>query len=91
MNILINQKGDKGAPSTVYNHDWAFKVCMKDNVKRKPIMKVNSVMGLLLAVESGVGLAALPDYLVFQSRNLIIVLPKLSVQLQKHILYTPNQ
>ena len=39
-------------------------------------MKVNSVMGLLLAVESGVGLAALPDYLVFQSKNLLKVLPK---------------
>ena len=61
----------KGAPSPVYNPDWALKVGMKDNSKRKPIMKVNSVMGLLLAVESGVGLAALPDYLVFQSRNLI--------------------
>ena len=39
-------------------------------------MKVNSVMGLLLAVESGVGLAALPDYLVSQSQNVIKVLSK---------------
>ena len=52
------------------------KVVGKENGKRKSVMKVNSVMGLLLAVESGVGLAALPDYLVFQSTNLIKVLPK---------------
>ena len=39
-------------------------------------MRVNSVMGLLLAVESGVGLAALPEYLVSNSNNLIKVLPK---------------
>ncbi len=65
----------KGAPSPVYNPDWALKIGMKDSKKRKPIMKVNSVMGLLLAVESGVGLAALPDYLVFQSKNLLKVLP----------------
>jgi DNA-binding transcriptional LysR family regulator len=65
----------KGAPSPVFNPDWAMKLGMKDNKKRKSVMKVNSVMGLLLAVESGVGLAALPDYLVFQSRNLIKVLP----------------
>jgi len=65
----------KGAPSPVYNPDWALKIGMKDNKKRKPVMKVNSVMGLLLAVESGVGLAALPDYLVFQSKNLLKVLP----------------
>ena len=38
-------------------------------------MKVNSVMGLLLAVESGVGLAALPEYLVSNSNNIIKVLP----------------
>jgi len=66
----------KGAPSPVYNPDWALKIGMKENKKRKPVMKVNSVMGLLLAVESGVGLAALPDYLVFQSKNLLKVLPK---------------
>ena len=39
-------------------------------------MKVNSVMGLLLAVEAGVGLAALPEYLVTNSSNVIKVLPK---------------
>ena len=65
----------KGAPSPVFNPDWALKIGMKDNKKRKPIMKVNSVMGLLLAVESGVGIAALPDYLVSSSNNLIKLLP----------------
>ena len=66
----------KGAPSPVFNPDWALKLGVKDNKKRKSIMKVNSVMGLLLAVESGVGLAALPDYLVSQSNNVVKVLPK---------------
>ena len=65
----------RGAPSPVFNPDWALKLGVKDNKKRKTVMKVNSVMGLLLAVESGVGLAALPDYLVSLSRNVIKVLP----------------
>jgi len=65
----------KGAPSPVFNPDWALKLGLKDNKKRKSIMKVNSVMGLLLAVESGVGLAALPEYLVSSSTNVIKVLP----------------
>ena len=78
----------KGAPSPVFNPDWALKVGMKDNTKRKSIMKVNSVMGLLLAVESGVGLAALPDYLVFQSTNLIKVLPKVEGPItEAHFVY----
>ena len=66
----------KGAPSPVYNPDWALKLGMPDGKKRKPIMKVNSVMGLLLAVETGVGLAALPEYLVNESNKVIKVLPK---------------
>ena len=65
----------KGAPSPVFNPDWALKLGVKDNKKRKSVMKVNSVMGLLLAVESGVGLAALPEYLVSNSTNVIKVLP----------------
>ena len=78
----------RGAPSPVYNPDWALKIGMKDNSKRKSIMKVNSVMGLLLAVESGVGLAALPDYLVFQSTNLIKVLPKVEGPItEAHFVY----
>ena len=64
----------KGAPSPVYNPDWALKLGMSDGKKRKTVMKVNSVMGLLLAVESGV--ERLPEYLVSNSTNVIKVLPK---------------
>ena len=67
----------RGAPSPVYNPDWALKLGMKDNKKRKTIMKVNSVYGLLLAVQSGVGLAALPDYLTVKQPNIVKVLPKI--------------
>ena len=67
----------KGAPSPVFNPDWALKLGIKDNKKRKPIMKVNSIYGLLLAVQSGVGLAALPDYITVSVPNIIRVLPKI--------------
>ena len=78
----------RGNPSPVFNPDWALKIGMKDNKKRKSTMKVNSVMGLLLAVESGVGLAALPDYLTFQSRNLIKVLPNVEGPItEAHFVY----
>ena len=78
----------RGTPSPVYNPDWAIKVGMKDSKKRKSVMKVNSVMGLLLAVESGVGLAALPDYLVVQSKNLLKVLPKVEGPItEAHFVY----
>ena len=78
----------KGTPSPVFNPDWALKVGLKDSKKRKSVMKVNSVMGLLLAVESGVGLAALPDYLSYQSKNIIKVLPKVEGPItEAHFVY----
>ena len=67
----------KGAPSPVFNPDWALKLGVKDNKKRKPVMKVNSIYGLLLAVQSGVGLAALPDYITISVPNIVKVLPKI--------------
>jgi len=66
----------KGAPSPVYNPDWVLKLGTKEGKKRKSVMKVNSVYGLLLAAQSGVGLAALPDYITHNIPNLTKVLPE---------------
>tara|TARA_A100001011_G_scaffold138427_1_gene146098 strand:- start:1408 stop:2298 length:891 start_codon:yes stop_codon:yes gene_type:complete len=78
----------RGAPSPVFNPDWALKLGVKDNKKRKPAMKVNSVYGLLLAVQSGVGLAALPDYIAFNVPNITKVLPNESgPQTETHFVY----
>ena len=78
----------KGAPSPVFNPDWALKLGVKDNKKRKPIMKVNSVYGLLLAVQSGVGLAALPDYITTSIPNIIRVLPHIEgPKTEAHFVY----
>jgi|TARA_B100001093_G_scaffold232049_1_gene222537 DNA-binding transcriptional LysR family regulator len=66
----------RGAPSPVYNPDWVLKVGAKEGTKRKSTMRVNSVYGLLLAVQSGVGLAALPDYITHNIPNLTKVLPE---------------
>ena len=65
----------RGEPSPVYNPDWVLKLGTKEGKKRKSIMKVNSVYGLLLAAQCGVGLAALPDYIVYNVPNLTKVLP----------------
>ena len=78
----------RGMPSPVFNPDWALKLGGKDNKKIKPIMKVNSVYGLLLAVQSGVGLAALPDYITASVPNIIRVLPKIEgPKTEAHFVY----
>ena len=73
--VYKRQTYGKGAPSPVYNPDWVLKHGVKDGKKRKSIMKVNSVYGLLLAVQSGVGLAALPDYITYNISGITKVLP----------------
>ena len=78
----------RGAPSPVFNPDWALKIGTKDDKKRKPIMKVNSVYGLFLAVQSGVGLAALPDYITSNVPNIVRVLPEIEGPItQAHFVY----
>ena len=64
----------KGSPSPLSEKEWILKVGNKDKHKRKSVMKVNNIYSLLLAVESGVGLAALPDYMVANKPGLVKVL-----------------
>ena len=78
----------RGAPSPVFNPDWALKLGAKDGKKRKPVLKVNSVYGLLLAVQSGVGLAALPDYITMSVPNIVKVLPNVEgPKTEAHFVY----
>tara|TARA_B100000315_G_scaffold175093_1_gene163621 strand:+ start:143 stop:1033 length:891 start_codon:yes stop_codon:yes gene_type:complete len=78
----------RGTPSPVFNPDWALKLGVKGSKKRKPIMKVNSVYGLLLAVQSGVGLAALPDYITVSVPNIVRVLPQIEgPKTEAHFVY----
>ena len=78
----------RGAPSPVYNPDWVLKHGNKEGKKRKSIMKVNSVYGLLLAVQSGVGLAALPDYITVNQPNIVKVLPNVEGPItEAHFVY----
>ena len=39
-------------------------------------MKVNNIYSLMLAVDAGSGLAALPDYMVGDNKGLVRVLPE---------------
>ena len=86
--MCIRDRFGRGAPSPVYNPDWALKLGTKDNKKRKTVMKVNSVYGLLLAVQSGVGLAALPDYITVNQPNIVKVLPNIEGPItEAHFVY----
>ena len=92
LNDLNNHKFisfGRGAPSPVFNPDWALKLGLKDgSKKRQTAMRVNSVYGLLLAVQSGVGLAALPDYITLNQPNIVKLLPKIEGPItEAHFVY----
>ena len=92
VNDLNNHKFisfGRGAPSPVFNPDLSLKLVLKDGAKkRKTVMKVNSVYGLLLAVQSGVGLAALPDYITVNQPNIVKILPKIEGPItEAHFVY----
>ena len=65
-----------GLPSPISNIDWILKIG-KENGKRRPKFRVNSIYGMSLAIEKGAGLASLPDYMVADKPHLVRVLPNL--------------
>ena len=66
--------GDE-APSNISNVNWLVHELAKAGRTKEPIFKVNNVYGLLLAVQSGLGIASLPDYIVDGHANIIRILP----------------
>ncbi len=76
----------RGAPSPLSQKEWILKLGTK--VKRKSVMKVNNIYALLLAVDSGVGLAALPDYMTIGKPGLVKVLGEINgPKYEAHFVY----
>jgi len=68
--------GDDAKPP-ISNLNWLLEVGTKDNKKRRPTLKVNSIYGIFRAVQSGLGIGALPDYFIREAGNLVELLPEL--------------
>ncbi len=65
------------AKPPVENLNWLLEVGVKDGGPRKPVLRVNSIYGIFRAVQSGLGIAALPDYMSREAGNLVEVLPEI--------------
>lgn len=61
---------------TLKNLGWLANVG-NPNKKRKPRLQVNNLYGVMHAVEAGMGIAVLPDYLVHNRQTLVRVLPQI--------------
>jgi DNA-binding transcriptional LysR family regulator len=66
-----------GVPTPMRELDWAQRAGREDAKPRPPLLEINNVYGMLRAVESGFGIASVPDYMARESANLVKVLPEL--------------
>jgi DNA-binding transcriptional LysR family regulator len=70
--------GDDTTKPPVQDIDWLLRAGGKlVSNQRRPILKVNSVYAILRAVQSGLGLASLPEYMAQESTSLVRILPEL--------------
>lgn len=61
----------------VLNMNWLLEEGCAPGRQRVPVLKVNNVYGIFRAVQSGLGIAALPYYLSGEAANMIEILPEL--------------
>ncbi len=57
--------------------NWLLDAGVRNDHRRKPFLKVNSTYGIFRAVQSGIGIGALPHYLNQETGNLVEILPEL--------------
>lgn len=58
--------------------NWLLEAGVKGGGKRKAFLKVNSTYAIFRAVQSGIGIGALPHYLNRETGNLVEVLPEVT-------------
>jgi DNA-binding transcriptional LysR family regulator len=58
--------------------NWLLEVGVKSGQDRRPILTVNNTYGMLRAIMSGLGVAALPDFVASEQNGLVRILPEIS-------------
>ena len=62
----------------VQDVNWLLDAGAKPGQERRPILAVNNIYAMLRAVLSGLGIAALPDFIAIEHTELVRVLPELT-------------
>lgn len=62
------------------NARWLLEEGASPDRPRRPVLTLNSVYGVFRAVQSGIGIAPLPDYLAQSDDNLVRILPEIEVR-----------
>lgn len=60
----------------VPNMNWMMDLSEPSPAERRPVLCINNVYAILQACENGIGIAALPDYILTSNTGLVQVLPE---------------
>jgi DNA-binding transcriptional LysR family regulator len=78
----------EGANPPSSNGNWLLEAGSAKGQRRRATLRVNSIYGILRAVEGGLGIGALPDYMQRESTRLVEVLPELKCpQIDAYFVY----
>jgi DNA-binding transcriptional LysR family regulator len=66
-----------GTPHYIRDVNWLAQVGRPGKKPRSSSLRINNIYGVRRAVEAGMGIAAIPDYIVEDSSSLVRVLPEL--------------
>jgi DNA-binding transcriptional LysR family regulator len=79
---------DLQVPQHLQNRNWLIEAGRNGAGPREPYFKVNNILGLLRGCQQGLGIAALPDYLVDENNRLVQLFGEAdSIQLDTYFVY----
>ena len=64
---------------------------MRPGRERRPILQVNSTYGIFRAVQNGLGIASLPDYMAVEAPELVRILPEVTGPLVEAYFVYPEE
>jgi DNA-binding transcriptional LysR family regulator len=74
---IIVYGDDTRVSAPVSNVNWLLEAGASPDRPRKPVLEVNNIYGIYRAVKSGLGIAAMPEYLRGEAEALVHILPEL--------------
>jgi DNA-binding transcriptional LysR family regulator len=78
---------DQRFPPPTGNVNWLMEAG-RGAEPRRPVLEVNNIYGIYRAVQSGLGIAALPEYMSTEADNLVRILPEFrGPQLEVYFVY----
>ncbi len=69
----------ESVPAYLRGLNWLTTTGRNDGEKRQPVLTINNVVAIKRAVQQGVGIAMLPDYIINPDSGLVTVLPEANV------------